>query len=258
MIVIRRFVVAAWLSYRALFTWLNPWGYLSTRIGAPILLTLVFGALGDAGPVGAQRPVIGGALRAACVAALYGLSLAVGNEREVGTLELRVLAPEGFLTSLAGKAFPHMVDGLLTATLTLTVGAIAFGVAIPPRAIGGLIIVGLIAVISCSGAGLFVAAIALRTRDTFTPAGILELLVTLLSGVFVEPTRLPFSIGWISEALPLRHAVEAALRVLNDAGVDWILLGRELAVGACWGIAGLGLFQWMLYSARRRSTLTLL
>ena len=97
---VRRFFVSAWLSYRALFTWLNPYGFVSTMIVFPVVLTLLFGAMGRFAGTGAARPVVGGSLLAAATASLYGLTLAVSNERDFGTLEIRVATPEGLLSSL--------------------------------------------------------------------------------------------------------------------------------------------------------------
>lgn len=258
MTAVRTFALSAWLSYRALFTWLNPWGYISTRIVAPIVLALLFGALGRFADTGVERPVVGGALLAVALAAVYGMSLAVNNERNFGTLELRLIAPEGQLLSLAGKAVPHVIDGMLNGALTLTVAAAVFDVTIGLGRIGPLLLTGLVAATSCTGIGLVAAAIGVRTRDTFTAPNVIDMTLTLLSGAFIAPARLPLGLEHASDFFPLHRAVDAALTTLDTGQIAWSLLAQELAVGLAWGLAGHFFLRWMIQQARRKATLHLL
>lgn len=258
MTAVRTFALSAWLSYRALFTWLNPWGYISTRIVAPVVLALLFGALGRFAGTGVERPVVGGALLAVALAAVYGMSLAVNNERNFGTLELRLIAPEGQLVSLTGKAVPHVIDGMLNGALTLTVAAAVFDVTVGFGRVGPLALTALVAAISCAGIGLVAAAIGVRTRDTFTAPNVVDMILTLLSGVFIAPSRLPLGLEHASGFFPLQRAVDAALATLDTGHVVWSLLAHELAVGLAWAAAGYGFLRWMIQQARRRATLQLL
>lgn len=258
MTAVRTFALSAWLSYRALFTWLNPWGYISTRIVAPIVLALLFGSLGRFAGTGVQRPVVGGALLAVALAAVYGMSLAVNNERNFGTLELRLIAPEGQLVSLVGKAVPHILDGMLNGAITLTVAAAVFSVPVGLGRIGPLALTGLVAAVSCTGIGLVAAAVGVRTRDTFTAPNVVDMTLTLLSGVFIAPTRLPLGLEHASDLFPLHRAVEAALHTLDTGQVAWSLLAQEVAVGLAWALAGYVFLRWMIRQARRRATLQLL
>lgn len=255
---LRRFILSAWLSYRALFTWLNPWGYISTRIVAPIILALVFGSLGRFAGTGTERPVVGGALFAVALAAVYGVALAVNNEREFGTLELRIASPEGQFATLLGKGAPHVLDGLLNGALTLAVAAAVFGIPVRAAVAAKLGAVGLVAAGSCMGIGLVAAAVGVRTRDTFTAPNMVEISLTLLSGVFVAPARLPLGLGNVSDLLPLHRSVEAGLHVLRTGRIDWTLLVHELLVGLSWGVAGYAFLRWMISQARRKATLRLL
>ena len=251
----RRLLEAAWLSYRALFTWLNPWGYVSSRIVMPVMLTLLFGALGRFTGTGTSRPAIGGPLLAVALAGLYGMTLAVANERNFGTLEIRAATPESFLEGLVGKAIPHVLDGLLNGLLTMVVAAVVLGVHVPAAAVGPLVAAGLAVAFSSASLGVLAAAFSVRTRDTFTAPNVFELVLTLLGGVFIAPARLPLHLGAASAVLPLRHGVQAALAALAGHGMAWQSLATELAVGFGWGLAGYAFLRWMLFDARRRATL---
>lgn len=255
---IRTFLLAAWLSYRALFTWLNPWGYISTRIVSPIVLALLFGALGRFAGTGVERPVVGGALLAVALASVYGVSLALNNERQFGTLELRIMAPEGQLVSLVGKAMPHVVDGMLNGALTLVVAAAVFSVPIGLDRVGPLLLIALVTAISCAGIGLLAATVGIRTRDTFTAPNIVDMGLTLLAGVFVAPTRLPLGLEHAAAVVPLHRSVEAALHTLEFGGLAGGLLLQELVVGGVWGVVGFVFLRWMLTQARRRAALQLM
>jgi hypothetical protein len=91
----------------------------------------------------------------------------------------------------------------------------------------------------------------------FTTPNIFDLLLTLLCGVFVDPSRFPLYLA-LSEALPLRHGVEFALLAVAGQGAAWKLIGIEVALGVAWGLAGYVFLQGMLVSARRRGTLQLM
>lgn len=256
--IVRTFLLGAWLSYRALFTWLNPWGYISTRIVAPIVLALLFGALGQFAGTGVERPVVGGALLAVALASVYGVSLALNNERQFGTLELRIIAPEGQLVSLAGKAVPHVIDGMLNGTLTLLVAAAVFSVPVGLDHLGPLLVTALVTAVSCSGIGLLAASVGLRTRDTFSAPNVVDMGLTLLAGVFVAPSRLPLGLEHAAAIVPLHRAVEAALATLESGRLAGGLLAQELAVGTMWGLVGFVMLKWMLKQARQRATLQLM
>jgi ABC-2 type transport system permease protein len=250
-----RFILSAWLSYKALFTWLNPWGYIGTRLVAPVALALLFGSLGQSSGTGVERPVVGGALLAIALASIYGVTLALANERNFGTLELRVIAPEGLLSSFFGKALPHVIDGLIGATLTLAVAATVFSVAIPASSVGSLIAIAVVIGASAAGMGLAAGAVALVTRDTWTAPNLADLSITLASGVFVAPELLPAGIDIASTILPVRRSVEAALLAVQGSSVSWTQLLGEIGVGVAWGLAGAALVKWMLLTARRKATL---
>lgn len=255
---IRTFALSAWLSYRALFTWLNPWGYLSTRIVAPVVLALLFGTLGRFAGTGVERPVLGGGLLASALAVVFGMGFAVNNEREFGTLALRLIAPEGRLVTLVGKAVPHVLDGLLNGAITLTVAAAVFAVDIDVAQVGPLLIIAIVATTSCVGIALVAAAIGIRTRDTFTAPNVVDVTLTLLSGAYIAPSRLPLDLDQISGVVPLHRSVEAALVTMDSGAIAWSLLLGELIVGVAWGMVGYAFLRWMFYEARKRGTLELL
>ena len=248
---LRRFCLYAWLSYRGLFTWLNPWGYISSRLVMPIMIALLFGSLGRYLGTGAIRPAVGAAMLAIGLAMLYGVNLAVANERTFGTLSGWLLAPQSLLGSLVGKAAIHLLDAMVGAVLTLATAALAFSLKIPPHAVAPLLACGACATLSSGGLGLAVAAISVRFRDVFTAPNIADTLLLVGSGAVVAPSALPAHLGAVGAILPLTHAVQAAHAVLDGAPLPFSQLGLELLVGGLWATAGYIFLRWMMVRARQ-------
>jgi ABC-2 type transport system permease protein len=251
---VQRFLVSAWLSYRALFTWLNPWGYVSTRLVSPIALAVIFGGLVVSKGGDPARVVVGGPLLAAAAAGLFGVSLAVGNERRFGTLSLWLAAPRSLLAGLIGKATCHVIDGLLGAVIT---GAVLIAVFGAPGVWWPVLAAAVVAAMSGAGAGLVCAAMALRFRDQFTAPNLAYLVIALGSGVFVRPAALGPVAATVAPLLPANHAASAALSVMTTGHLDWPALGAEVLVAGAWGALGTALVRRSVTEARWAGTLEL-
>jgi hypothetical protein len=65
----------------------------------PIAITFIYGAL--------VRRLHQGSLLAIASAVLFGLTLAIANERRFGTLRAWLFAPQRILTRTLAKAVPH-------------------------------------------------------------------------------------------------------------------------------------------------------
>jgi ABC-2 type transport system permease protein len=258
MTAIRRLLLSAWLSYRALFTWLNPWGYLSSRVIAPVTLALLFGSVGSFTGSGTLRPVLGGALLALANAAVFGATLAVANERGFGTMALWLASPQGLLASLFGKVAVHLADGVLGATVTLTVAALVFHVPIRTDIVAPLLAVGATVACSSAGLGLTAAAAAIRWRDVFTAPNLVQLALMCLSGALLDPGRLPAIAASAGRLLPLSHAMPVALAIARGDPTPLTLLAIELLVGMAWLALGVVLLGVMIRGARARGSFDLL
>jgi ABC-2 type transport system permease protein len=249
-----RFILAARLSYIALFTWLNPYGYVSTRLLAPIALALVFGSVQLSEGGDASRAVVGGSLLAVVVSLIYGVTLGVANERNFGTLAVRATTPSGVRGDLVAKAMPHLLDGYVGGTLTIAVTSATLGVAFPAAAVGPMLLAAGAASVSGAGLALLVASVSLWSRDTFTAPNIAEMLITLMSGVFVDPSSLPAGIGLLSPIFPASAAVEVGVQAVTNGVVNLALLLREAALGGLYGAIGLASVAHFSRLAQRGGT----
>src|SRR5438094_4323410 len=84
----RLFGVTAFYSFRALFHWLSPMPYLVYRALFPLAQLAFFALIGT---YGGSQPLsfylVGNAIGTATATA-FGVSQAVGNERQQGTLDI--------------------------------------------------------------------------------------------------------------------------------------------------------------------------
>ncbi|WP_151770047.1 ABC transporter permease [Streptomyces abyssomicinicus] len=235
------------LSYRALFTWFNPLGYLSSRIVRPIGMAIAFTSLATHYGAGADRMMIASSLLAGAGAVVYGMALSIGNERSFNTLGAWLASPQNKVAAAGQRALPHIVDGFVGGLCTYLVCALLYmtlPIGVPQYAL--LLAVG---VLTTAGFGLTLSAVALLLEDLFVGPNMAELVLMVLSGTLVPQDRLPAFLVPLSRAMPLSHVMEA---------VDGLLAGRphgtpllvELAVGGAWALAGV-LF---VHLAARRAT----
>lgn len=251
---IQRFALTAVLSYRALFTWLNPSGYIATRIVAPIALTLVFGTVQIASSSDTTRAVIGGSLLAVVVSAVYGVTLGVANERTFGTLTIRATTPSGIQGDLIAKAVPHVLDGYLAGALTIAVAAAALDVQLDSRTIGAIVVAAGAASLSGAGLALLVASVSLWSRDTYTAPNVAEIVVALTSGVFVDPAQLPWGLGQVATLIPAAGAVEVGMQAATGGPLVWTPLLREIALAGVYGACGMFSVRLFARRAQREAT----
>ncbi len=240
----------SWLSYRALFTWLNPAGYLSSRLLAPLLVALIFGSLAGAGERDTVGVVFGAALYAVFLSGLMGSTLAVANERRFGTLSSWVGSGQRISVGLCCRTLPHVVDGLFSGAFTLAVAAWLLDLPVDADAIAHFAAAAPFAGLAGISLGLFSVAVSLRFRDTFSMPNILHSLILVTSGAVIPADRYPAALRWLGEALPLGHAMAFLDAALTLGRTPWAELLVEFVVDLCYGAAACLLICVLLHRAR--------
>jgi ABC-2 type transport system permease protein len=247
----RSLLVGSWLSYRALFTWLNPLGYVSSRIVMPVALTLIFGSVGRYAQGAATGPVVGGMMIGVAFGSVYGITLSIANERQFGTMGVWLATPQRLGTSIAVKALPHLVDGQLGALLTLAIACAAFGISLSPARVAGLIVCSVVAGLATAGFGVAIAACSIRFRDVFTAPNLAESLLIVCGGVVVPASQLPAGLSHISAVLPLSRSITAGRMVVSGGPLDFGLLAADLGVGLVWAVLGYAFLAFLVRGSRR-------
>jgi ABC-2 type transport system permease protein len=246
------------MSYGMLFNWARPSIYIPTLIGGPTFQLFFFAALGsyatDRSPA---YFAIGNAVQVSVLAGVFGMTMAIANERWFGTLPAILATPANRAALFAGRFLPFVFNGLLVSLYALAVGIVFLGVRLEPS---GLAVVGLAlltTVFSCTAIGALQGAISLRLRDGLFGANLIMMGILLFCGVNVPISELPTWMQFVSQLLPFTHGLQAIRQAADGAGLADVggLILAELLIGCAYAVAAFGLFQLLERSARRNATL---
>ena len=255
----RIFVSGAVLSYRALFRWLSPPSYMASKIIMPLNQILFFSLLGTfaTGPDNTSFYVIGNSMQVAALSGVYGVTMSISGERWEGTLIYLFGAPANRLLVFGGRAFMHLIDGMVGVALGLTWGVLLLGLDLSHANFGGLILTIVITTASTSAFGLLFGSFSLITRNVMFINNTVYFLLLVFSGANVPLADFPTWIRGFSYSLPLTRGIAAARQVIAGASLAEVipLLIGEMLVGLGYFFVGYLIFRWFEVQAKRRGTL---
>ena len=255
---LRVFAVGGYLSYRALFGWLNPLMYVLTLLVPTVTQLFFFVYLGRAAGVADDAYyLVGNALVAAAAPALFGMSQTISDERYTQTLALLVVSPANRIALFLGRAVPIMANGIFISVWVFTVGAIVFGIHIPASSIAPLALTIAVTAGSCVGLGLLNAALGLRWRETGVLSNTLLWVLLVFAGVNIPLDRLPDWMSRISQFLPVTHGAKAARELVAGSSFAEVggLVAAEALVGAVYVTLGLLTIRLFEREARKGAAL---
>jgi ABC-2 type transport system permease protein len=255
---LRVFFVGGAISYRALFNWLHWTMYVPTMLGSPLFQILFFAYLGrESGVRNDAFFVVGNAVQACSMAALYGATQTIGNERQFGTLAPLLATPANRAALFLGRALPLILNGFVVSTFGLLCGRVLLDFHPAPRTLPGLALVLLVTVCSTVAFGMALGALGMRARDVFFSSNLAYFVMLLVCGVNVPLEVLPGWLQAIGRCLPLTHGIEAARGVVAGRSLGSVahLVGAELLVGVVWGVLATLLFRVFEAESRRRASL---
>ena len=258
----RVFFSSALYSYVALFRWFQPATYLASKVVMPLAQILFFTLLGiyARGREHADFYVIGNAVQLAAISGIYGVTMSVGGERWSGTLGYLFAAPASRLLIFVGRAFMHIIDGMLGVVLGLMWGVLLLGLNLSRTDLGALALTILITTASTSGLGLLLGCLSLITRNVMFINNTVYFLLLALCGANVPVSSLPDWVQRISYFLPLTRGIASARLIVEGANLRDVgpLLGGELLVGAVYITLGYVLFRQFEIQAKKRGTLEMM
>lgn len=256
---LRLFLQGALLSYVALFRWLRPTTYMASKVVMPLNQILFFTLLGiyAQGRESASFFVIGNAMQVTAISGIYGVTMSIGTDRWEGTLSYLFGTPANRLFLFLGRAFFHILDGMLGVVMGLAWGVLLLGLDLSkthPAALGLTI---LITTISTAGLGLIMGCLSLITRNVFFVNNTVYFLLLLFSGANIPIEALPSVLGSFSQVLPLTRGIAAARMIISGGDLVAVqgLLAAEFGLGLIYTALGYGLFFWFEKQAKARGTL---
>jgi ABC-2 type transport system permease protein len=246
------------MSYGMLFNWARPSIYIPTLIGGPTFQLLFFASLGSyASGWSPAYFALGNAVQVSCLAGVFGMTMAIANERWFGKLPALLATPVNRAAVFAGRFLPFIANGLLVSLYAIGFSVVFLGVRFEPStvAVAGLALV--VSVFSCSAVGSLQGAISLRLRDGLFGANLLMLGFLLFCGVNIPLAALPTWMQVIGNLLPFTHGLEAVRQAAQGAGLGQVggLIAIEAAIGVAYAILGFALFNYLERSARANATL---
>ena len=255
---LRVFAIGGWLSYRALFSWLQPSLFVMVLLIPSVTQMIFFVFLGRAASVENDTFfIVGNALVAAAVPCLFAMSQTIAEERFTLTLPALVVSPANRVALFLGRAFPSVANGAIVAAFALVVGVFIFGIHLGLSAVPGVVLSIIIVAFSCTGIGLLNAAMGLRWRETAVLSNFILYFLLLFAGVNVPLDLLPDWLQTLSKGLPITHGAEAAREIVAGSSIADVagLLGAEALVGTVYAVIGLVLLRRFEVIARRHATL---
>jgi ABC-2 type transport system permease protein len=255
---IRIFISGAWLSYIALFHWTHPASYIASKIMYPFtgMLFFLFLGISATGQDTAQFYIVGNALQIAALSGIYGVTMTVGRERNMGTLIYLVGSPANRLVIFMGRAFFNILDGMLGVVMGFIVGTL-LGLDLSTANLPGLALTILISSFSTCGLGLMLGSISLTALNVMFVNNTFFFLLLVFSGANLQLDKMPGWIQSISKWLPLTRSIQSARMLVNGAKLTEIssLLTSEIAIGLAYALVGFIFFSWFEFQARKRGTL---
>jgi len=254
---LRIFFVGGLIAYRGLFNWIRPSIYIPTMLGAPFFQILFFTYLGRYSTSnGDAFYVVGNAVQVAAMASVYGMSMAVANERWYGTLGPLLASPANRAAVFLGRGVPVLANGLLVSAFGFVVG-VALGFRPGWAVVPALATIVVVTAASCTAFGMLLGSIGLRAKDVFFGANLAYFLMLLFCGVNIPLDVLP---GWmqaVGRCLPLTHGIAAAREVADGATLGDVsgLVWTEVGIGAAYAAVAFALFRLLEYLSRRSAVL---
>ncbi len=255
---LRTFFVGGLIAYRGLFNWIRPAMYIPTMLGSPLFQLIFFTKLGEFAHAGSRDfYIVGNATQACAMASVYGMTMAIANERWFGTLGPLLASPANRAAVFLGRGVPVLANGLLVSAFTYLAGVVLLGFRPPLSSVPALAAIVVVTTISCTAFGMLLGATSLRAKDFFFAANLAYFLMLLLCGVNIPLADLPGTLAAVGRCLPLTHGIDAAREVAAGASMSDVagLVGTELAIAAAYAAAAYAVFRILERESRRSAVL---
>ncbi|MHB8328557.1 MAG: ABC transporter permease [Acidimicrobiales bacterium] len=217
-----------------------------------ILFCAIFGngiMRGDGPTVKASTYYVAG-LTAFGIVDVAFMAMVIGlvETRETGILRRRQATPQPAWVIVAGRAVTTILTAMVTATVLLVIGRVAYGASTP---LGGLPALFTTVVVGCVSFCFLGFALtgAIRSVQSAQPASMAAAMpLFFISGVFVPWVFIPHWLQHVADVFPVHHLLSAILTLFLSHGGQTTWEFSDLLVVAAWGLGGLVLalrtFKW--------------
>jgi len=171
-------------------------------------------------------------------ATFFNLTISLSRLREQGILKRVRSTPLPPATFLAGRIGTSITVSVLLVVLLLAIGKLLYGVAVPTNTLPGGLLTVLVGAASLSCLAFAVTAFV-PSEDAAAPiANVIMLPLMFISGIFIPNSEIPAGMQDVANVFPVKHLFESLLHVFDPTVTGPGFAWRDLAVIACWGVAG--------------------
>ena len=252
---LRIFLSSAVFSFRAQFDWLNPpmWLTMKFVLSLSQMAFFVFVGLFIRGPDAIPFIAIGNALQSVSWNTVFSVTNITGHDKWDGTLPLVLATPASRLPLFIGRAMVHVLDGLLSVTISFLFAAFLFNVNFGQANVLALAVTVVLTAFTMAGFGLLIGGLSFHFRDPMIFANIFTFILLIFCGVNFPVQDLPVSLQYVSNVFPLTYGITAARNAIAGATLFDIsaTLGQQLIVGVVALTLGYLFFQTFERKARK-------
>lgn len=258
---ISRFFVQSWLSFKALFGWIDPKVYFFVKVINPIFQLIFFCLLAKYcyGANDLSPWVIGNSFLLCIYNCIFGIGNVFVVERYQGTLKVIVAAPSNKFITFFQRGFVHIIDSISTVIIGLVIGSILFNVSFANMNLLAFFTILIIAMFTAVGFGLFLGSFGLIASNMNLIVNIFAMLLMAFSGANFPVEWLPIVIQKFAYCLPITRSIKAANLLTQGQSLSQIynLMGQEILLGIIYIAAGYFLMQLTEDISKKRASLDL-
>jgi ABC-2 type transport system permease protein len=237
------------MSYKALFGWIKPEVYITTKVASPIFQIIFFAIMASYGyrTNNITPYVVGNAIVLCTLNAIFGVGGIMAQEREFGTLKIVLATPVNKFVVFVGRSFFHILDGLSTVFIGFMAGILFFGMDLSGTNIPLLLLTLVISVFAASGLGLLIGSLGLVITDMNLIMNLASMGLLALSGANFPIEKLPVFMQKLCYVLPLTRGIKASRLLVTGSGFSSVqsLIAGEFIIGVAYTLTGYLLLRYM-------------
>jgi len=177
--------------------------------------------------------ILGGTISAYWIFVLWGMAAQFYWEKEIGNLELYMIAPISRMSILLGMAAGGMFLATTRAVFIFLVGSLIFKVNFAIISFPKLLSVFILTLVGLYGLGMFFSSLfMLYGREAWHGVTLLQEPVHLMSGFFFPVKNLGFAVALGASLIPMTLGLDAMRQLAFEAGEKSGFINVNVEIGA--------------------------
>jgi ABC-type polysaccharide/polyol phosphate export permease len=245
----------AYLSYKALFLWLNWPAYVSNVILRPGLIVGLYALTGRfaRGEGATEAYVIGLTAFAVPSIVMGGVLQGFYYERSFGTVSFLFASRGSRAAAYLMRGVLHLPNAALVVVAALGFSALFLHTGFGDATWGAVAACYLVMALAATACALCWANLCVVLLDWLMLYSLMLTAFLVLPGVVIPREELPLGLDLLGAALPATHALRGLRNAYAGAGLGTVApdLGLEALVGVAYAVLGYALFRAVEAYARR-------